>query len=94
MLEQMRYGPRKILAGGLGAWSVNEGEGVEPHLGELEGHRKAVMHCAHVGEASACVADGRPRAFLAAEEDEASVHLTGIVRDFFRRVDVQDDRDT
>ena len=50
-------GSCQILAGGLCAGAVNESEGVVALLGKLQRMREAVLHGAHIGKGTACIAD-------------------------------------
>ena len=85
-------GAGQVLAGGLRAGAVDQGKGVVAALGELQRVGEAVLHGPDVGKAAARVADGKGRARLPFEEEQAGVRLVRVLRLLRLGIDVVEHR--
>ena len=83
---------RQILTRRLRTRTVNQRKSVVALFAQLQRVRKAVVHCADIGKAAACVANGKGVVFLSLEEEQPGVSLIGISRLFRFRVNVIENR--
>ena len=91
MVEDEADGSCQVLAGGLCAGVVNESEGVVALLGKLQRMREAVLHGAHIGKSTACIADGELLAGDSLEEKQSGIFFGRVSRLFLVGVDVIED---
>ena len=91
MVKDEADGSCQVLAGGLCAGAINESEGVVALLGKLQRMREAVLHGAHIGKRSACVADSEFLAGRSLEEEQTRILLGRVSRLFLVGVDVIED---
>ena len=92
MVRDEGDGPGQVLAGRLGPGAVEEGKGIVPPAGELQGVGEAVLHGPHVGKAAAGVAEGHLAPGVPPEEEEAGVRLVWVGGLFLGGVDVVEHR--
>ena len=91
MVKDEADGSCQVLADGLCAGAINESEGVVALLGKLQRMREAVLHGAHIGKGTACIADGELLAGDSLEEKQSCIFFGRVSRLFLVGVDVIED---
>ncbi len=88
VLKDKPDGSGQILAGGLGAGTIDQGEGIIALLGQFQGVGETVLHRSHIGKSAAGIAHRKPFPRSPREEKQTGVLFFRVRRFFFRRINV------